>query len=140
PYTRTPLVHPPLLPTHAPRRPTTSPPCPSTTLFRSKGLGDIAILLANPGKEIHVADLIAASTAAPPDPRSAPAAELVAQGLRVSAGASGDAVLDRRARADYGERLADLHRGLDDAERCHDEARVEPAPPELELMAGELAS
>jgi tetratricopeptide (TPR) repeat protein len=49
-------------------------------LRHGKGLGDIAILLANPGKEIHVADLIAASTSTPPDPRSAPAAELVAQG------------------------------------------------------------
>src|SRR5213594_2127418 len=36
-------------------------------LRHGKGLGDIAILLANPGKEIHVADLIAG---APSDPRS----------------------------------------------------------------------
>src|SRR5207247_10232697 len=70
-------------------------------LRHGKGLCDIAILLANPGKEIHVADLIAASASAPPDPRSGPAAELVAQGLRVSRDVSGDAVLDRRARADY---------------------------------------
>src|SRR5207247_1735339 len=68
-------------------------------LRHGKGLGDIAILLANPGKEIHVADLIAASASASPDPRSGPAAELVAQGLRVSRDVSGDAVLDRRARA-----------------------------------------
>src|SRR5205807_4180024 len=52
-------------------------------LRHGKGLGDIAILLANPGKEVHVADLIAASASAPPDPRSGPAAELLAQGLRV---------------------------------------------------------
>src|SRR5204862_257560 len=93
-------------------------------LRHGKGLGDIAILLANPGKEIHVADLIAASASAPPDPRSGPAAELVAQGLRVSRDVSGDTVLDRRARADYRERLADLHRELDDAERCNDEGRL----------------
>src|SRR5439155_765848 len=91
-------------------------------------------------KEIHVADLIAASTGAPPDPRSVPAAELVAQGLRVSPGVSGDAVLDRRARADYRERLADLHRELDDAERCHDDGRVARARAELDFIAGELAS
>src|SRR5438552_7077237 len=109
-------------------------------LRHGKGLGDIAILLANPGKEIHVADLIAASTSAPPDPRSAPAAELVAQGLRVSPGVSGDPVLDRRARADYRERPADLHRELDDAERCHDEGRVARARAEIEFIAGELAS
>src|SRR5947208_4112602 len=78
----------------------------SARLRQGKGLCDIAILLANPGREIHVADLIAASTAAPPDPRGAPTgeastAELVAQGLRVSRGGAGDAVLDPRARADY---------------------------------------
>src|SRR5881398_1487933 len=109
-------------------------------LRHGKGLGDIAILLANPGKEIHVADLIAASASALPAPRGAPAAELVAQGLRVSAGVSGDPVLDRRARADYRERLADLHRELDDAERCHDEGRVARAGAELDFIAGELAS
>src|SRR5438034_379419 len=86
----------------------------SARLRQGKGLCDIAILLANPGREIHVADLIAASTTAPPAPRGAPAAELVAQGLRGSGGVSGDPVLDRRARADYRERLADLHRELDD--------------------------
>src|SRR2546428_362537 len=109
-------------------------------LRHGKGLGDIAILLANPGKEIHVADLIAASASASPEPRGGPAAELVAQGPRVSRDVSGDAVLDRRARADYRERLADLHRELEDAERCNDEGRVARARAELDFIAGELAS
>src|SRR5207302_1447133 len=96
--------------------------------------------LAYPRKHIHVADLVAASAGASPDPRSGPAAELVAQGIRVSRDGSGDAVLDRRARADYRERLADLHRELDDAERCNDEGRVARARAELDFIAGELAS
>src|SRR5437870_4011242 len=117
----------------------------SARLRHGKGLCDIAILLANPGREIHVADLIAASTTAPPDPRGAPTgeastAELVAQGLRVSRGGAGDAVLDPRARADYRERLADLHRELDDAERSNDEGRVARARAGLDFIAGELAS
>src|SRR5438445_622647 len=112
----------------------------SVRLKHSKGLGDIAILLANRGRDIHVADLIAASAGAPPDPRSTPAADLVAQGLRVSRGASGDAVLDHRARADYRERLAGLHRELEDAERCNDEGRVARARAEFAFIAGELAS
>src|SRR5207244_1293838 len=112
----------------------------SVRLRHSKGLGDIAILLANRGRDIHVADLIAASAGAPPDPRSTPAADLVAQGLRVSRGASGDAVLDHRARADYRERLAGLHRELEDAERCNDEGRVARARAEFDFIAGELAS
>ena len=111
----------------------------SVRLKHSKGLGDIAILLANRGRDIHVADLIAASAGAPPDPRSTPAADLVAQGLRVSRGASGDAVLDHRARADYRERLAGLHRELEDAERCNDEGRVARARAEFDFIAGELA-
>jgi len=112
----------------------------SVRLKHSKGLGDIAILLANRGRDIHVADLIAASAGAPPDPRSTPVADLVAQGLRVSRGASGDAVLDHRARADYRERLAGLHRELEDAERCNDEGRVARARAEFDFIAGELAS
>jgi len=112
----------------------------SVRLKHSKGLGDIAILLANRGRDIHVADLIAASAGAPPDPRSTPAADLVAQGLRMSRGASGDAVLDHRARADYRERLAGLHRELEDAERCNDEGRVARARAEFDFIAGELAS
>jgi len=112
----------------------------SVRLKHSKGLGDIAILLANRGRDIHVADLIAASAGVPPDPRSTPAADLVAQGLRVSRGASGDAVLDHRARADYRERLAGLHRELEDAERCNDEGRVARARAEFDFIAGELAS
>jgi len=112
----------------------------SVRLKHSKGLGDIAILLANRGRDIHVADLIAASAGAPPDPRSTPAADLVAQGLRVSRGASGYAVLDHRARADYRERLAGLHRELEDAERCNDEGRVARARAEFDFIAGELAS
>ena len=113
----------------------------SVRLRHAKGLGDIAILLANPGKEIHVADLIAASGSAPQGASGeASGAEYVAQGLRVSRGASGDAVLDRRARADYRERLADLHRELEDAERCNDEGRATRARAELDFIAGELAS
>ena len=104
-----------------------------------KGLADIAILLANPGKEIHVADLIA-SASRPPETRDVSAAALVADGLRVSRGDSADAVLDERARADYRERLADLHRDLEDAERCNDQGRAARARAELDFIAGELAS
>ena len=60
--------------------------------------------------------------------------------MRVSRGDSGDAVLDERARAVYRERLADLHRELDDAERCNDAGRVARARAELDFIAGELAS
>jgi len=109
-------------------------------LRHGKGLCDIAILLANPGREVHVADLIAASATAPLDARGASTAELVAQGLRVSRGVSADAVLDRRAREDYRQRLADLHpraRGRRALRRRGTRGR---ARAELDFIAGELAS
>ena len=114
----------------------------SVRLRHGKGLADIGTLLAHPGREIHVAELIAASASAPPDSPTGEvsAAELAAHGLRISRGVSVDAVLDRRARADYRERLADLHRELEDAERCNDEGRVGRARAELDFIAGELAS
>ena len=98
-----------------------------------KGFGDIAILLANPGREIHVADLIAASGTA------SEARDTEVQSAVLSRG-SDDTVLDRRARDDYRIRLGELHRELDDAERCNDEGRVRRARAELDFIAGELAS
>jgi hypothetical protein len=113
-------------------------------LKHGKGLGDIATLLANPGKEIHVAELIAASTNARPGVGSADteeaAATLAAQGLRLSRDTAPEPVVDRRARADYRARLADLHRELEDAQRCNDPGRVARAHAELDFIAGELAS
>jgi len=102
-------------------------------LRHMKGLGDIAILLANPGREIHVADLIAASGTA------SEARDSEVQSAVLSRG-SDDTVLDRRARDDYRVRLGELHRELDDAERCNDEGRVRRARAELDFIAGELAS
>jgi len=108
-------------------------------LRHGKGLGDIAILLANPGKEIHVADLIAAGGRSA-DTRDGSATALVAEGLRVSRGEPGEPVLDPQARADYRERLADLHREIEDADRCNDGGRATRARAELDFIAGELAS
>ena len=100
-----------------------------------KGLADIAVLLANPGRQIHVADLIAATSGAPPDARAG-----TAEGLGVSRGASVDVALDGRARADYRARLAELRRELDEAERCNDPGRTARTRAELDFIAGELAS
>jgi hypothetical protein len=105
-------------------------------LRHAKGLGDIAILLGSPGKEIHVADLIAASAGPPPEARGADGADR----LRVSRDEPGEAVLDRRASADYRQRLSELREEVDDAERCNDPGRVARARAELDFIAGELAS
>ncbi|MGH2986578.1 MAG: ATP-binding protein [Solirubrobacterales bacterium] len=98
-----------------------------------KGLRDIAMLLARPGHELHVADLIAATDppTAPPDARTRAA---------VLRPASTDAVLDDRARADYRARLVDLRDELEDAEANADIVRAEVARAEMDAIASELAT
>jgi non-specific serine/threonine protein kinase len=113
-------------------------------LKHSKGLGDIAILLANPGKEVHVAELIAFSGERVAQPAAVALArmteeELAALGVRRSAGPQGLPVLDARALEEYRARLAELHRELADAEESNDPGRVARAHIELDFIAGELA-
>jgi tetratricopeptide (TPR) repeat protein len=111
----------------------------------AKGLGDIAFLLASPGREVHVADLIAVSEGIAIDARAesyaAMSAEQLAEsGLAASAGSSVDSGVDPRARAEYRARLADLHQELEDAERSNDVGRASRVRAELDFIAGELVS
>ena len=99
----------------------------------SKGLRDIATLVARPGQELHVADLIAATD--PPATRGGARTRTAA--LRRG---STDAVLDDRARADYRARLVDLRDELEDAEANADIARAEVARAEMDAIASELAA
>jgi len=99
----------------------------------SKGLRDIATLLARPGHDVHVADLIAAT-----DPPTGPAG--VGTRAAVLRSASEDAVLDERARAQYRARLVDLRDDLEAAEADADIARAELARAEMDAIASELAA
>ena len=98
----------------------------------SKGLRDIATLLARPGQELHVADLISATD---PPPTLADARTRTATLRRGST----DAVLDDRARAAYRARLIDLRDELEEAEAGSDIARAEAARAEMDAVASELA-
>jgi tetratricopeptide (TPR) repeat protein len=86
----------------------------------SRGLQILARLVASPGREHHVTDLLA------------PAGE---------AGHVEDAgeALDRQAIAGYRERLTDLKEQLARAEEWNDEGRAAVAREEIEFLAGELA-
>ncbi|MEW6471248.1 MAG: AAA family ATPase [Actinomycetota bacterium] len=99
----------------------------------SKGLRDIAMLLARPGRELHVADLIAATD---------PPAVLPDEPTRTAVLRRGptDAVIDDRARAAYHARLLDLRDELEDAEANADLARAERARAEMDAIASELAA
>ncbi len=104
-----------------------------------KGLGYIAHLIAHPGHRIHVLDLFAqvgGSAAA-----TAPTADLHAANLEV-ASELGDAseVVDSRARAEYRQRLSELHAELEEAERNNDIGCAERTRNELDSLSDALRS
>ncbi|MDQ4089034.1 MAG: AAA family ATPase, partial [Actinomycetota bacterium] len=86
------------------------------TVAHSKGLADIARLVAAPGTEVHVLDLVDASD---------------------RSGAAGDQI-DRSGLAAYRRRLADLEADIDDAERDHDSERRARAEVERQALLEEL--
>ncbi|MEY2463597.1 MAG: hypothetical protein QOH64_1735 [Acidimicrobiaceae bacterium] len=92
----------------------------------AKGLQDLARLVGQPGREVHVLDLVGV--------RSDPAGSAV--------GGSGDLgeLLDTRARAEYRRRLAELEDEVADAERCNDLARASRTAAERDFIAAELAA
>ncbi len=95
----------------------------------TKGLHYIARLLAAPGAEVHVGDLVALGAA--DDAEAAP-----------RSGAEGDlgTVLDPRARAEYKRRLDDLREELAEATAGGDLGRAARAREEIDLITRELSA
>jgi hypothetical protein len=106
-------------------------------LTDTKGLRDIAQLLARPGVGVHCSELIAAAERVRTGP--APSAREAAE-AGLSLGSGGSEVLDERAREAYRARLSDLQEELEDAESSNDPERAARARGELDFLAGELAS
>lgn len=92
----------------------------------AKGLHDLARLVSEPTRELHVLDL-AGSRSDPTGPSLDGVGDL-------------GELLDTRARAEYRRRLAELEDEAVDAERCHDLARAERAGAERDFIAAELAA
>jgi hypothetical protein len=88
----------------------------------SRGIQMLARLVAVPGQEIHVLDLIGPG----------------GEGDVIDSGDSGE-VLDERARRDYRHRLESLRAEIEDAETRHDAAGAEAAREEIEQLSAELA-
>jgi predicted ATPase len=84
----------------------------------SKGLADIARLVAAPGREIHCLDLV---------------------GADVEERDTGE-VLDAAARQAYEQRVRDLQADLEDAEAAHDRGRAEQTRAEMDAVVDELTS
>ena len=97
----------------------------------AKGLRYIAHLLAAPGTEVHVGDLVALGAGANDDAADVPRS--VAQGDLGT-------VLDPRARAEYKRRLDDLRDELAEATGAGDVGRAAGARHEIEQITGELAA
>jgi tetratricopeptide (TPR) repeat protein len=113
-------------------------------LKNTKGLHYIAHLLRHPGREFHVADLVAAVDK-PPSARFSlvssdlSAGQMTAQTVRVSSLRNSGAVLDRQAQAAYKQRLAILREELAEAERNHDLGRTARLQQESDFITAQLA-
>ncbi len=92
----------------------------STTIVKhTKGMSDLAVLLAAPGREVHVSEL---------------------EGVQPEAlGGSGGDALDRRAIRAYRDRLAELAEEIDDADADHDLGRAERSRLEYDALVEQLS-
>ena len=92
----------------------------------AKGLADLAVLLAAPGREVPAADLVAA----------AGAGEARRADLRLGA----DEVFDATARLEIRARVADLASDIAEAESWNDPARAARVRQERDVLLRELAA
>jgi tetratricopeptide (TPR) repeat protein len=99
----------------------------SARLRDSKGLRDLAVLLARPGREVHALDLIAAADGVADGPAR-----------RRSQGNLGPSV-DAAARSAYEQRIRDLTELLEEAEATNDLARAALLDDERDALLRELA-
>jgi hypothetical protein len=88
----------------------------------SKGMRDLAALLAHPGRELHVLDLVEAAGGPP------------TRGVAADAGP----LLDARARTAYRQRLAELEEEIAEAEARADVGRLAASRQERDFVAAEL--
>jgi non-specific serine/threonine protein kinase len=92
----------------------------------SKGLHYLARLLAQPGREFHVLDLLA-----PTAPADSSAPRRVERALEI---------LDAQAKTAYRRRIESLRAELEEAEQFNDRGRAERARAEMDAIAEQLAA
>jgi hypothetical protein len=99
-----------------------------------KGMRYLARLLADPGREYHVLDLVAAETGS-----GAPVDGSQAAGLPRSAFGDAGEILDARAKDAYRRRLAEIEDDIEQAHAMGDAARAAQADAERDFLVRELA-
>lgn len=97
----------------------------------TRGLRHLHVLLQNPGREVHVLELVQGGAAR----RHAPGVE---EGLHIDAAGLGS-ILDDRAKAAYRARLEDLEEELQQGTEFNDPERVAKAQEEIDALTSELA-
>jgi tetratricopeptide (TPR) repeat protein len=106
----------------------------TTTLRDLKGLHYLARLLADPGREFHVLDLVASGVDPAAAHPAAPDPELTTSGW----GDAG-ALLDTQAKNAYRRRLAEIDEDLEEARLMSDSGRVIQAEAERDFLIRELS-
>jgi hypothetical protein len=96
----------------------------TASVVDSKGMRDLATLLARPGVEVHALDLVEAAGGPP----------------RTEAGADTGPQLDAAARAAYQRRLRELDEELDEAARDHDQGLLARLDDEKQFLVAELTA
>jgi hypothetical protein len=104
-------------------------------LKRTRGLGCLAVLLHDPGREFHVSELIARPMVVSTRGAGGTVPRRVTSGL-----SGGFPILDSQAKAEYKRRLNELRQDLAEAERLNDFQRRTEAQTELKAIAHHLAS
>jgi tetratricopeptide (TPR) repeat protein len=99
----------------------------------SKGLRDLAVLLAEPGRPVPAVTLLSPATVGRRRSTAAADDDLHEQGDLGE-------VVDRRARDAYRRRLADLEEEIDDADRAGDPERSARAAAEKDALVDQLAA
>ena len=107
----------------------------TTVLLRDlKGLRYLARLLAEPGREFHVLDLVAVEAGSLPSGRRPGDPD-----LEVSDGGDAGPLLDDQARAAYRRRLAETEQDIDEATRMNDPERAALARVDRDYLIRELS-
>ncbi len=108
-----------------------------TTRVRDlKGLRYIARMLADPGREFHVLDLVAVEQGTLPTGSPEVVGNAEIDGLEAGAGI---AALDEQARESYRRRLVEIEDDIAEAHRNNDPARAELAERDREYLVAELS-
>jgi tetratricopeptide (TPR) repeat protein len=105
----------------------------TTQLRDTKGLRHIATLLAAPGAEVHVLELVAVAEGSANG--AAPAGEDLRRGRPSDLGP----LIDPHAREEYRRRLEDLREELEEARGFADEERAARVEEEIDALVTELA-